>query len=252
MKRVSIKSGGETLTGIITDPPQQADSCVVLAHGFGGHKDSQPLYRTISEKMARRGYSTLRFDFTGCGESTGRFADVTLTKQVEDLGSALDFMEASGYKIFGLLGSSMGGAVSVLRGDARVEAMVLRNPCIDPIETLELLGLSDKTIRSRLEEEGSVILKSERGDTVVGLSFVRDAERRDIRGRLRGITCPTLIFHGDKDDVVPLKQSQDAISLISSRHKELRILKGAGHGLAGYEDQVLTETVEWFARWLPT
>ncbi len=64
--------------------------------------------------------------------------------------------------------------------------------------------------------------------------------------------CPILILHGDKDNIVPLKQSKNAIKIIKSDVKELKIIKGAGHGLEKlkHEKQVINLTLNWFRRFL--
>ena len=60
----------------------------------------------------------VRFDFYGSGESEGEFSEATFTSEVEDLGSMLDYVSERpdvDHGRIGVLGLSMGGAVSIVR-----------------------------------------------------------------------------------------------------------------------------------------
>lgn len=58
---------------------------------------------------------------------------------------------------------------------------------------------------------------------------------------------PTLLIHGDKDDLVPLEQSQKldaALGQVGADHK-LIVVPGAGHGGAGFVER-MGDVVGWF------
>lgn len=48
---------------------------------------------------------------------------------------------------------------------------------------------------------------------------------------------PVIFFHGDTDDFVPLRMSEENCDACTSEHKRLVIIHGAGHGLAFPVDQ---------------
>jgi len=48
-------------------------------------------------------------------------------------------------------------------------------------------------------------------------------------GKLPSLTLPALILHGQKDEIVPVKQSQNCHDGIASETKTLRIFEDAGH-----------------------
>jgi len=71
----------------------------------------------------------LRFDARGIGESEGRLEDDTVSRRITDLGAAIDFIlnrPGLGRRI-GLVGSSLGGYVSLFRAgtDRRIRALVI-------------------------------------------------------------------------------------------------------------------------------
>jgi len=58
---------------------------------------------------------------------------------------------------------------------------------------------------------------------------------------------PTLLMHGDKDDLVPVEQSQklDAVFAEKGVDHKLIVIPGAGHGPAGFVER-FGDVIEWF------
>ena len=68
---------------------------VVLCHGMESTKEGTK-HQALAARLVVRGYVCLRFDFSYVGESGGRFADLTISGEVDDLGGAVDFLTARG------------------------------------------------------------------------------------------------------------------------------------------------------------
>ena len=65
--------------------------------------------------------------------------------------------------------------------------------------------------------------------------------------------APTLLFHGDKDELVPLWHSQKIQKAFEAAHvaSKLVVIPGAGHGFDGEGSRKLSkEMIEWFDRHL--
>ena len=78
----------EILAGRLDMPANGRPRAYALyAHCFTCGKDVRAAVN-ICRALAREGIATLRFDFTGLGESQGDFADSTFTKNVADLKAA--------------------------------------------------------------------------------------------------------------------------------------------------------------------
>src|SRR5215467_10935122 len=106
------------------------------------------------EAWARKsGHAYLRFDYLGHGQSSGHFEDGTIGRWLDDSLAAVDSLTAG--KLV-LVGSSMGGWLSLLTARARPErlaGLVLIAAAPDFTERMLLGGLSAEQ-RVRLEREG--------------------------------------------------------------------------------------------------
>jgi pimeloyl-ACP methyl ester carboxylesterase len=63
----------------------QRRAAVLLCGPAGAERErSYPTFAKWARTLAMQGYDTLRFDYRGIGESTGRFEDMTITHWLED------------------------------------------------------------------------------------------------------------------------------------------------------------------------
>ncbi|MGB5195231.1 MAG: hypothetical protein WBN70_19770, partial [Polyangiales bacterium] len=82
-------AAGQTLAGQIHMPAVTPVAWALFAHCFSCSKESRAA-RYVSAALAEQGIATLRFDFTGLGESEGEFEGTTLARDVEDIVAAAD------------------------------------------------------------------------------------------------------------------------------------------------------------------
>ncbi|WP_182884980.1 alpha/beta fold hydrolase [Microbispora sp. H10885] len=104
---------------------------VLLAHGFGGSKDSM---REQAERLAGRGYAVLTWSARGFGRSTGQIALNSPDYEVKDVRGLVDWLaarpevrlDAPGDPRVGIAGGSYGGAIALMAAayDSRVDAIV--------------------------------------------------------------------------------------------------------------------------------
>src|SRR5438477_11609929 len=84
--------------------------CVVACHGLRAGKDSDK-YLLLGAELPAAGLALARFDFRGCGESSGREEGTTIASRVEDVEAVLGVLARHPRPDgrVGLLGSSLGG-----------------------------------------------------------------------------------------------------------------------------------------------
>ena len=85
-------AGGQRLVGQIHRPATEPAAWAIFAHCFTCSKESRAA-RYVSTALAEQGIATLRFDFTGLGESDGQFDDA-FARDVGDIVAAADAIRA--------------------------------------------------------------------------------------------------------------------------------------------------------------
>jgi pimeloyl-ACP methyl ester carboxylesterase len=168
------------------------------------------------------GLDVLQFDWRGHGISDGQ--RITLgVREVEDLLGAIDFLQARGVRLIGLMGFSMGGAVALRAAaqDQRVRCVVVDGPFANPLHALQG-GFAERTGRplkaaARLLA-GLISLRL--GAPIRSASPLPEAGRISPR--------PVLFIHGSTDPFVPISD-QEALFAACNEPKDLWRVEGAGH-----------------------
>jgi uncharacterized protein len=236
---------GQTLCGVLHYPESAARGAVILCHGMESNKESAKLV-FLGRALAGRGLVTLRFDFACAGE-TGKFEEITYSGEVEDLRAAFSFVRERHAGKIGLLGSSMGGTVSLLfaaENDAVATIVTLAAPVHPERFTRRLL--TPAQLR-QWRETGYTLYNGQR----LNVSLLHDLETIDVPAAANRVACPVLILHGDKDGVVPVEEAHELHGCIPTT-KRLSILKGADHRLSdpNLRDTALAEGVEWLEQYV--
>lgn len=209
---------GERLDFAYHPGAAELTTLVLIGHGVTGNKD-RPLLITLAETLARAGLHALRFSFAGNGDSEGRFADCTVSKEVEDLGAVLDALP--GWRI-GYAGHSMGAAVGVSRAstDRRIQFLI------------SLAGMAHTAEFARREfgevKPGAGLMWDKPG-CPLSQAYVDDMNRiGSVAEAARQVRVPWLFVHGANDDVVPFQDSRDLLA-VANEPKRLVELPAADH-----------------------
>ena len=221
-------------------PTERDDVLVVVAHGVTGDMD-RPLVVELTNRLVAAGWPCLRISFSGCGNSEGSYEDMCVSKEVDDLHSVLD--QVKGSKKVAYIGHSMGGAVAALAAakDDRIGVLV------------SLAGMVDT----------KKFCETEFGDQVPGVGCMWDDESLplsqtyvdDLHGigntltAARDIRSPWLILHGDQDDVVLPKDSEDLFLTLRGKKKHV-VIEGADHCFEGFYDPLAEEVDQWLSSYL--
>ena len=129
-----IPAGSDALAGASGRP------CVVMAHGFGGTRDSGLL--GYAEPIAAAGIDVLVFDYRGFGDSEGTpRQDVSVRRQRQDYHAAIAaarHLPGVDPDRIALWGTSYAGGhvIAVAAQDRRVAAVVALTPATDGLATL--------------------------------------------------------------------------------------------------------------------
>jgi non-heme chloroperoxidase len=251
---------------------------VVLSHGWPLNSDSWEAQQLF---LAENGFRAIAHDRRGHGRSTQTWAGNEMDTYADDLAAVireLDLRDAT------LVGFSTGGG-EVARyvgrhGTARVAQVVLvsavppfmlqtdDNPGGVPIDVFDGIRAGSLADRSQLYRDladGPFFGNNRPGANVS--QGIRDAFWRqglqaghrnayesiaafsatDFRSDLDAVDVPTLVIHGDDDQVVPFEVGGKA-SAERVKNAELRVYPGAPHGITETHKQQLCADLLAFLR----
>jgi len=233
IKRVSFLSEGQKISGMLHLPDREQPPCVIASHGLLSSKNSEK-YIALGEGFSKEGGAMLRFDFRGIGESEGRIEDDTISKRILDLGSAIDFVKSQaglGNRI-GLVGSSLGGYVSLMKASMEKEIRAV-------VTWATPFHMDD--LKSNKGTEGHPLPAD---------AFFEDLPRHRLLPLLPNVSnC--LVIHGEKDELVPVNQAWEIFHNLSVP-KEIHVIGGADHRLTDpqHRQRAMDLTIEWFKKYL--
>lgn len=232
---------------------------VVLSHGWPLNADA---WEATALALAQHGHRVIAHDRRGHGRSSQTWHGNEMDTYADDLAA---LMEALDLNDTALVGHSTGGGEIVRyvgrHGTARVSKLVLvsSGPLADALRTAEL---SDRAQLYRDLADGPFFGHNRNGAVSQG---IRDAfwlrsiscghraayeclaacSATDFGDDLTEVAVPTLVIHGDDDQIVPLAVGgARAAELIAGA--ELKVYEGRPHGLPDTDrDRLHTDLLDF-------
>lgn len=225
-------SKGVKLCGILSNSTDDTSKpIIILCHGFTTSKDNgtnTQLEIILNEKEI----STFRFDFFGHGESEGNFAEITISEGVDDTLRAIDYLKSLGYSKIGLFGGSFGGITSIMTAPKTKDLYLLALKCpVSNYKERDLFAKTKEDIEQWKAQGYRTHLTSKGLKFRLNYTFFEDYDNNDGYEVAKKIAIPTLIVHGDKDEIVPIEQSIKISKIL--QNCKLEIIEGAGHHFDG-------------------
>lgn len=227
---ITINTQAGPLAGLLHLPARIPAPTIVCCHGMLSSKDSQK-FAFIAQELAKVGVAAVRFDFSGCGESQAELGNDLLSSRLRDLDAVLKYVTLQAWHngIMGLVGSSLGGYLSLLT------LASLRHS----IEALVCWATPFDLSRIETGMQTSAELKS----------FFPPAFDLGLPNNL-GKLPPVkgvLIIHGEQDELVHWK---DAVRIYQrvNEPKKILLVKDAEHRFLepSCRKLALRATIEWF------
>ncbi|ADL12851.1 alpha/beta hydrolase [Acetohalobium arabaticum] len=228
-----------------TDYPKPA---VIFCHGFQGNKiGPHRIFVKMARKLAANGITVFRFDYRGSGDSSGDFIDTTISGQIEDTLTAIDYvrqLDRVNESQLGLLGLSLGGAVAALataRTD-KIKALVLWSAVAD-IQKVFLAQRPENYDEEKVNKQGYIDLDGYR----LGSRFIAEIGEIDPLAEVEGDNNSVFLVHGSEDEVVPIENTDKYYNTFSSEVCKKHIVVGSDHTYSKHEweSEVLDKTEEW-------
>ncbi|WP_138496427.1 alpha/beta hydrolase [Paenibacillus pinistramenti] len=211
-RQITIHYGKEDIAASLHYPAETARKegrcksrvpLVVICHGFVGSRIGvDRLFVNTARELAASGYLVLRFDYLGCGESSGSYGQEGLKSMVEQTKAVLDYAlgcsDVDPAQVT-LIGHSLGGAVAVLTAasDRRVKNLVLWSAVGYPFN--DIVKITERSVYDSAVKHGRADYL---GYEMTPVFFDSLALYQPFQEAAK-FDGNVLVIHGTSDDVIP-------------------------------------------------
>ncbi|MEM5518824.1 alpha/beta hydrolase [Henriciella sp. AS95] len=189
------------------------------------------------------GHGFLAFDYSGHGESGGKFEDGTISSWREDALAAIA-EHTSGDLV--LVGSSMGGWMALLSALAmpeRVKGLVLIAPAPDFTEKLMWPEFSAEA-QAEIMENGLHLRPSDYGEPYpITRALIEDGKTWSLLDGPIEFEGPVRILQGMEDPDVPWKHAERLVETMTTSDLVFTLIKDGDHRLSRPQDIERLKTV---------
>ena len=222
-RRIAFRHAAGTGAAIVFLPGYRSDMAGSKATALLGWAEAE-------------GRECLLFDYSGCGESGGDFADGTLGRWQEEA-EALLASYVAGPVV--LVGSSMGGWLALLLGRAlgpRLAGLVGVAAAPDFTDW----GYSPAQ-KARLAAGETLFEANPYGPepTPTHATFWADGQAARVLGGELALDCPVRLLHGQEDAEVPPEIALRLAGALRSQDVQATLIKGGDHRLSRDTDIAL-------------
>lgn len=201
---------------------------------FGGFKSDMTGGKAafLHETCTALGLGFLRFDYSGHGQSSGKFEDGCVSDWLSDARDAVAQLTA-GPQLF--VGSSMGGWIALLLAretPKRVAGLIGIAAAPDFTED-SMWSAASHAQRQGIQEQGYVSIPSEYGGTYpITRSLIEDGRHNLIMRTPYHASFPVRLLHGTDDQDVPQERALRLLAHLDCPDIRLVLLKGSDHRMS--------------------
>ncbi|MFD0960173.1 alpha/beta hydrolase [Paenibacillus chungangensis] len=226
---------------------------IIICHGFIGNRVGiDRLFVKTARALAANGCFVMRFDYGGCGESSGDYGVLGFDAMVDQTRTVIDYMSAMDCvdpQRIVLLGHSLGGAVSIITAakDKRVKRLVLWSPVGYPFnDIVRIVGREsyDEAVMKGGVDHMGYVLRPAYFDSLMQHQPFQTAPR---------FGGDVLLVHGTSDEVIPVDYSflyQKVFWTRSEGVCDKEILFQAGHTYSSrkHQEEAISVTSQWLEK----
>lgn len=211
---------------------QQPHTYAIFAHCFTCSKNLNAV-RHISKALAGRGFAVFSFDFTGLGQSEGRFEDATFSANVADLIAAADFLKKEFISPALLVGHSLGGA-TVIQAASQIDSVVAVATIGAPADVEHVKHIFNQQLPA-IKSSGIAQVDIGGRPFTIRQQFIDDLSNHSVTETLSKFGKAILLLHSPQDQTVSIGNA--SLLYQAAKHpKSFVALDGADHLLTNTRD----------------
>ena len=173
----------------------------------------------------------LAIEYSGHGKSTGEFTKGNVTKWTNQVKKVIKRVLKK--KDFILIGSSMGSWISVNQFKFFSKQIKGFIGIGSAPEFLERVMWKKFTVKMKKEtiDKGVYNLKHGGFEYPITYQLIKDGRKNLVLNKKINAKIPVTLFHGSKDEAVPVIFSKKLIKIFNNANKKLNIIKNGDHSL---------------------
>ena len=174
----------------------------------------------------------LAIEYYGHGKSSGKFTKGNISKWTSDARIAIKKIVKKNNFIF--IGSSMGAWISLnLFKDFKkqIKGLIGIGAAPEFVNRIMWKKFNKKT-KQEIFKKGICNVKHGGYEYPITLQFIKDGLKNKILSKKNSMSTNVVMFHGEKDKVVPISFSKKVLSLFPNAQKKLVIIKNGDHSLS--------------------
>jgi len=209
---------------------------VVFFHGFMsdmiGAKPS-----VIQKFCKRKKLDFLKFEYSGHGKSSGKFIKGNISKWTDDAKQLIKSKIKKNKNLI-FIGSSMGSWIALNLFPyfkKKIRGFIGISSAPEFLEELMWKKFNNKIKKTIMSKK---IYHLEHGGFTYPLTkqLILDGRKNKILNNKINLNIPIVLFHGTKDDVVPLNFSRKILKIFKKSKKKLIKIKNGDHSLSRKND----------------
>lgn len=256
-RQIGIRYEGEELAATFHYPSDNGASkrqnrvpLIIICHGFVGSRIGvDRLFVRTGRELAAKGYAVIRFDYAGCGESSGEYGEQSLESMINQTRAVIDYamncIDVDPSRVT-LLGHSLGGAVAVLTAvrDKRVQNLIMWSAVGYPFN--DIVKITGRSTYDEAVQQGKADYL---GYKFTPVYFDSLAQYQPFQEAVK-FNGNVFVVHGTSDDIIPVDYAflyQKVFWMRSEGRCDKEIIFQGDHTFSsGKErDQLITSTLQW-------
>ena len=209
---------------------------VVFFHGFMSDMIGEKP-KAIQKFCNKNNLNFLKFEYSGHGKSTGEFIDGNITKWTNEAKKLINSKLSKNQKLI-FIGSSMGSWIALNLFPVfkkKLKGFIGISSAPEFLENLMWKKFNKKIKKIIMTKK---IYNLERDEFVYPITkqLIFDGRKNKVLNNKINLKIPIILFHGTKDNVVPLSFSKKILKFCKKSNKKLIRIKNGDHSLSRKND----------------